>query len=98
MCKNEAETTTLTSEQKLYQERLNRVETAIHLGTPDKVPVFAFFSSYMQRAYGSSYADIYYDFDKAGQAAVQFHKDHPQLDIGLYRSALTAPIRSLSGN
>ena len=74
MCKNEAETTTLTSEQKLYQERLNRVETAIHLGTPDKVPVFAFFSSYMQRAYGSSYADIYYDFDKAGQAAVQFHK------------------------
>ena len=71
MCKNEAETTTLTSEQKLYQERLNRVETAIHLGTPDKVPVFAFFSSYMQRAYGSSYADIYYDFDKAGQTWYQ---------------------------
>ena len=33
MCKNEAETTALTPEQKLYQERLNRVETAIHLGT-----------------------------------------------------------------
>ena len=65
MCKNEAETTALTPEQKLYQERLNRVETAIHLGTPDKVPVFTFFSSYIQRAYGSSYADIYYDFDKA---------------------------------
>ena len=63
MGKNEAETTALTTEQKLYQERLNRVETAIHLGTPDKVPVFAFFSSYMQRAYGSSYADIYYDFE-----------------------------------
>lgn len=67
----------------MYQERLNRVETAIHLGTLDKVPIFAFFSSYIQRAYGSNYADIYYDFDKAGQAAVQFHKDHPQLDIGL---------------
>ena len=47
MCKNEGETTALTPEQKLYQERLNRVETAIHLGTPDKVPVFAFFSSYI---------------------------------------------------
>ena len=51
MCKNEAETTALTPE--------------------DKVPVFAFFSSYIQRAYGSSYADIYYDFDKAGQTWYQ---------------------------
>lgn len=98
MCKNEGETTALTPEQKLYQERLNRVETAIHLGTPDKVPVFAFFSSYMQRAYGSSYADIYYDFDKAGQAAVQFHKDHPQLDIGLYPRFTSGKANEIAGS
>lgn len=71
----------MTPEQKLFQERLNRAETAIHLGTPDRVPVFAFFSSYIQRAHGSSYADLYYDFDRAGQAAVQFFKDHPQMDV-----------------
>ena len=98
MCKNEGETTALTPEQKLYQERLNRVETAIHLGTPDKVPVFAFFSSYMQRAYGSSYADIYYDFDKAGQAAVQFHKDHPQLDIGLTPQFTSGKANEIAGS
>ena len=98
MCKNEAETTALTPEQKLYQERLNRVETAIHLGTPDKVPVFAFFSSYIQRAYGSSYADIYYDFDKAGQAAVQFHKDHPQLDIGLTPQFTSGKANEIAGS
>ena len=98
MCKNEAETTALTPEQKLYQERLNRVETAIHLGTPDKVPVFTFFSSYIQRAYGSSYADIYYDFDKAGQAAVQFHKDHPQLDIGLTPQFTSGKANEIAGS
>ena len=65
----------------MYQERLNRVETAIHLGTPDKVPVFAFFSSYMQRAYGSSYADIYYDFDKAGRRQCSFIRTILSLDI-----------------
>lgn len=42
----------LTPEQKSFAERLNRVETAIHLGVPDRVPVFAFFASYIQRAYG----------------------------------------------
>ena len=98
MCKNEGGTTALTPEQKLYQERLNRVETAIHLGRADKVPVFAFFSSYMQRAYGSSYADIYYDFDKAGQAAVQFHKDHPQLDIGLYPRFTSGKANEIAGS
>lgn len=34
---------TLSEGQKLFKERLNRVETAIHLGEPDKVPVFTFF-------------------------------------------------------
>lgn len=38
---------TLSEGQKLFKERLNRVETAIHLGEPDKVPVFTFFSSYI---------------------------------------------------
>lgn len=75
--------TSLTKGQKLFQERLNRVETAIHLGEPDKVPVFTFFSSYIQRAYGSNYANIFYDFEAAGEAAVKFHQDHPQLDIAL---------------
>ena len=54
MSENVADNKTLTPGQKLFQERLNRVETAIHLGIPDRVPVFTFFSSYIQRAYGSS--------------------------------------------
>ncbi len=72
----------LTPEQKLFGERLERVNTAIALGVPDRVPCFCYVSSYMQRLYGSSYADIYYDFEKAGQAAVQFYRDYPMMDIG----------------
>ena len=34
-----AENTALTPEQKLFAERLNRMETAIGLGEPDRVPV-----------------------------------------------------------
>lgn len=98
MSENVAETKSMTPEQKLFQERLERVETAIHLGTPDKVPVFAFFSSYIQRAYGSSYADIFYDFEKAGQAAVQFHRDHPQMDVGLTPQFTSGKANEIAGS
>ena len=40
---------------KLFAERKNRVDTAIALGTPDRVPVAPFIASYMQRCSGSSY-------------------------------------------
>lgn len=84
--------------QKLFAERLNRVETAIHLGTPDRVPVFAFFSSVIQRMYGSSYADIYYDFDRAGEAAVQFHKDYPMLDVALAPQFTSGRANEIAGS
>ena len=90
--------TSLTKGQKLFQERLNRVETAIHLGEPDKVPVFTFFSSYIQRAYGSNYANIFYDFEAAGEAAVKFHQDHPQLDIALTPQFTSGKANEIAGS
>lgn len=90
--------TSLTKGQKLFQERLNRVETAIHLGEPDKVPVFTFFSSYIQRAYSSNYANIFYDFETAGEAAVKFHQDHPQLDIALTPQFTSGKTNEIAGS
>lgn len=90
--------TSLTEGQKLFQERLNRVETAIHLGEPDKVPVFTFFSSYIQRAYGSNYANIFYDFETAGEAAVKFHQEHPQLDIALTPQFTSGKANEIAGS
>lgn len=70
--------------QKLFAERLNRVQTAIDLGTPDRVPVCPFFSSWPQRANGSSYRDIYYDYEAAGKAAYKFYQEHPMLDASMF--------------
>lgn len=65
---------------KLFEERKNRMETAIALGKTDRVPVCAFIASYMQRCNGSSYRDIYYDYEKAGEAALKFYREHPLCD------------------
>ena len=70
----------MSDNQKLFAERLNRVNTAIALGTPDRVPLTPFFSSYPQRANGSSYKDIYYNYEQAGEAALKFYAEHPMID------------------
>ena len=88
---------TLSEGQKLFKERLNRVETAIHLGEPDKVPVFTFFSSYIQRAYNSNYSDIFYNFEAAGEAALKFHQDYPQLDIALTPQFVSGKANEIAG-
>lgn len=87
----------MTKEEKLFAERLNRVETAIHGGIPDRVPCFAYFVSYMQRMYGSSYADLYYDFEKAGEAAVQFHREHPLLDVSIVPEFVSGKANEIAG-
>ncbi|MGN0361230.1 MAG: hypothetical protein ACI4ET_00120 [Bilifractor sp.] len=66
--------------KKIYQEKINRVNDAIALRPTDRVPIAPFIDSYAQRAEGSSYRDLYYDFDKAGQAAIRFYKKLPMLD------------------
>ena len=37
----------------------------------------------MQRSGGSSYKDIYYDFDKAAQATIDFYKKYPMPDVAM---------------
>lgn len=69
--------------QKLYQKRLDRVNKAIRLEPTDRVPLAPFFQSYMQRSGGSSYKDIYYDFDKAAQATIDFYKKYPMPDVAM---------------
>ena len=89
---------TMTKEQQLFAERLKRVDDAIALKEPDRVPCFCFVASYVQRMYGSSYADIYYDFDKAGDAAVQFHRDHPLMDVALVPQFTSGKANEIAGS
>ena len=94
----EAQMSEVSNAQKLFEERLNRVETAIHLGTPDRVPVFTNFGSYVQRIHGSSYADIYYNYERAGEAAIKFLKDHPMIDVALVPAFTSGLANEIAGS
>lgn len=71
-------------EEKLFQDRLNRVNSAISLQKTDRVPVCLMYSSWIQRSEGSSYRDIYYDYQKAGEAALKFYQKNPMLDAAFF--------------
>lgn len=78
----------------LYEERKNRVLTAIELGQPDRVPnVFAPGGLPFQYA-GMTMAESMVDFDRSGQAKVDFYKAFPCLDVAEVLESLP-PARTL---
>ncbi len=81
----------MADNQKLFSERLERVNRAIRLEKTDRVPLAPFFASWVQRSQGSSYRDIYYDYETAGKAAVEFYRSHPMLDCS-YGARFTSGI------
>jgi len=87
----------MSAAQAKYAERLGRIKTAIALGQPDRVPITPFFASWVQRSQGSSYKDIYYDFKKAGDAAVRFYEQHPMCDTGCVPQFTSGRANELAG-
>jgi len=63
--------------KKLYAQRLQLMNDAIDMKEPERVPVAPFLGSIVQQMCGSCYKDIYYDYDRAGQAAVDFYTKYP---------------------
>jgi len=59
-----------------FEARIKRFNDAVELKEPDRVPVVPMIASAAQRLNGSSYRDLYYDYDRAGQAAVDFYKKY----------------------
>lgn len=67
--------------EKLYNERKKRVETAIALGVPDRVPnVFSAGGLPYQYA-GMTMAESMVDIERSGQAKVDFYNSFPMLDV-----------------
>ena len=64
----------------LFSERLKRVEDAIALKEPDKIPIAPLFASVVQRFYDSDYKNLFYDYEKAGNSFLQFYRDYPMCD------------------
>ena len=63
--------------QKLLDERLQQLADNVALKETKRVPVVPFICSVAQKMFGSSYKDLYYNFDRAGQAEVDFYKAYP---------------------
>ena len=70
-------------ENALYNERLQLVEDTVALRPTKRVPICPFFSSVAQRLNGSSYRDIYYDYDRAGEALLKFYEKY-QPDAAIF--------------
>ncbi|MCR4420545.1 MAG: uroporphyrinogen decarboxylase family protein [Clostridia bacterium] len=81
------------SAQELYAERLKRLEDAIALRVPDRVPVAVNWGFFPARHTGITYRDFMYDPDKVLAAAIRIHEDFApdlaQNPFGLY---YTGPI------
>ena len=52
----------------LYQQKLNRIEDAVHLNKPDKVPIILEFGYFVARYAGITYQDLVYDPAKCAAA------------------------------
>lgn len=63
------------SPEELYQERLKRVEDAIALRVPDRVPVFVQWGFLPARYAGMTCEEYMYDPEKAMTAAIKVHED-----------------------
>lgn len=86
------------NEAALLAERIQRVEDAVALREPDKLPVAPLFSSVIQRLYGSSYRDIFYDFRKAGQAYLDFYRDYTMCDAHFFSGFTSGKANELAGS
>lgn len=63
------------SPEELYQERSKRIEDAIALRIPDRVPVIVQWGFFPARYTGITYEEYMYDPEKAMKACIKTHED-----------------------
>jgi hypothetical protein len=68
--------------QKAYNQRLQRVNDAIALKEPDRVPVFISTNGAPYFLYDGTHADMFYNYEKAVEVYVRFYEEFPLNDIG----------------
>ncbi len=82
----------------LFDERVQRLNDAVALKETNKIPFAPFFASVLQRLYGSSYRDLYYDYHRAGKAAVRFYEEHPLCDAHTFSGFTSGKSNELAGS
>ncbi|MGI6109390.1 MAG: uroporphyrinogen decarboxylase family protein [Eubacteriaceae bacterium] len=85
------------TKQNGYAERLQRVNDAIALKEPDKIPFVPFFDCIVQRMNGSSFKSNFYDYKKSGDSVVKFYQEHPICDAYIFASVTSGKANELAG-
>ncbi len=79
------------SPQELYEERLKRVNDAIQLKVPDRVPFFPFTHFYPAKYVGMTFEEVFYDHEKWSEANKKTILDlEPDLYTNAWIPAFTA--------
>lgn len=79
-----------------YEARIKLMDDTIAMKQTERVPMVPFIASVAQRFFGSSYRDLYYDYDRAGQAAVDFFTKYP-VDASLGCRFTSGKAQEISG-
>jgi hypothetical protein len=58
-----------------YQRRAQRLKDIIQLKRPDRIPCLFIAGGFIAEYAGVTHAEMFYDYEKAIQAAIKFHKD-----------------------
>jgi len=74
--------TATKSPEQLAKERLARIEAAINLEEPDRVPIWGFGGDVVATYAGITQYDMYYDTDKAIMAMEKYGRDFPFDTLG----------------
>ena len=82
---------------KLIQERATRILQAIALQTPDRVPNVPMLQGYVQNSSGSSYADLYYDHERAEKAELSFYSEYPMIDAHFFEGYKSGKANEIAG-
>ena len=77
---------------ELFQERTKRVEDAIQLKVPDRVPFLPSFQFFPAKYAGISFKEAMYDYDKLGMALKKVILDfQPDMYVNLYGTIALGP-------
>jgi len=78
-------------------ERIGRIKAAVALGPTDRVPVTPFFDGVVTRFMGGSYADHFYNHQKAFECALAFVQKYPNVDAASVPQLFSGPANEWAG-
>lgn len=83
--------------KRKYEDRLRRTEAAIALQEPDQIPIMPCIVSIAQRYNGSCYEDLFYNYERAGEAALKFYDEY-QPDAHNFAGFTSGKANELAGS